>query len=88
MQASCIYLRYNYYNLYKDYMKIQDMGFLVVFLAVLWTKNSRIATLAGLLCLILAIPLFAAWIFFTAERLTWYAAAFLLLSIALSFKKS
>jgi hypothetical protein len=26
-------------------------------------------------------PLFSLWIFFTAERLTWYASAFFLLSL-------
>lgn len=62
-------------------MKIQDLGFLIIFLAILWTKNDRLATLTGLLCLILAIPLFSFWVFFTAQRLVMYAAAFFLLSI-------
>jgi len=39
----------------------------------------------GLCCLALAIPLFKFWIFFTAERLTWYAAAFFTYSIVLLF---
>lgn len=62
-------------------MKIQDIGFLIIFLAVLWTKNSRLTTLIGLFCLVLAIPLFSLWIFFTAQRLVIYAAAFFTLSI-------
>lgn len=62
-------------------MKIQDLGFLVAFLAVLVARNDRLATLTGLLCLALAIPLFAFWIFFTAQRLIMYAAAFFLLAI-------
>jgi len=62
-------------------MKIQDLGFLILFLAVWWTKNSRMATLVGLFCLSLAMPLFSLWIFFTAQRLLMYAAAFFALSI-------
>ena len=62
-------------------MKIQDLGFLILFLAILWFKNSRIAAIAGLLCLVLSMPLFAFWIFFTAQRLVMYAAVFFALSI-------
>lgn len=57
-------------------IKIQDIVFILLFLFVLWRKNARLAAIVGLACLILAIPLFKFWIFFTAERLTWYAAAF------------
>ena len=69
-------------------MKIQDLGFLFIFLVVGWTKNDRIATLAGLLCLFLAMPLFAFWVFFTAQRLVIYAAAFFLLSTILQIVKA
>ncbi len=62
-------------------MKIQDLGFLVILVIILWSRNARLASIFGLLCLILAMPLFSLWIFFTAERLTWYAAAFFLLAI-------
>lgn len=34
--------------------------------------------IAGLASWLLAIPLFAGWIFFTAQRLTWYGMAFIL----------
>ena len=57
-------------------MKIQDLLFGFVFLLIAWRKEAKLATVIGLACLILAIPLFKFWIFFTAERLTWYAAAF------------
>ncbi len=57
-------------------MKIQDIAFILLFLFVAWRKSDRVATVFGILCLLLAIPLFKFWIFFTAERLTWYAAAF------------
>ena len=62
-------------------MKIQDIVFVLLFLFVLWRGDSRLSTIISLFCLLLAIPLFKFWIFFTAERLTWYAAAFLLLAI-------
>lgn len=62
-------------------MKIQDLVFLVVFLVVLAARTDRLATLIGLLCLVLAIPLFSFWVFFTAQRLVVYAASFFLLAI-------
>lgn len=69
-------------------MKLQDLSFFLIFLFILWRRNSRLAVFAGLACLLLAIPLFKFWIFFTAERLTWYAAAFFLYAVVLlMFKK-
>ena len=62
-------------------IKIQDLAFILVFLLVFWRRNSKLAVSIGLFCLALAIPLFKFWIFFTAERLTWYAAAFFTLGI-------
>ncbi len=56
-------------------MKVQDLVFGLIFLLVLWRQSERLSTVIGLLLLLLAIPLFQFWIFFTAERLTWYAAA-------------
>ncbi|MCL5434983.1 MAG: hypothetical protein M1405_01195 [Patescibacteria group bacterium] len=67
-------------------MKFQDLIFLVIFLLVILKRDSRLSTLAGILCLALSIPLFALWIFFTAQHLVWYAAAFFLLSVVLLFK--
>lgn len=62
-------------------IKIQDLAFILVFLLVVWRRNIKLAVVIGLGCLVLAIPLFKFWIFFTAERLTWYAAAFFTLGI-------
>ncbi|MEK7502002.1 MAG: hypothetical protein AAB609_00590 [Patescibacteria group bacterium] len=62
-------------------MKIQDIVFIIIFLSLLIKRDPRLATGAGIISLILSIPLFSFWIFFTAERLTWYAAAFFLLSV-------
>lgn len=64
-------------------MKIQDVIFFIVFLFFLLRREPRFAVLGGLVSLMVSIPLFSAWIFFTAERLTWYAFAFFLLAIGL-----
>jgi len=62
-------------------VKIQDLAFFIVFIILLIKRDSKLAAGAGIISLILSIPLFSFWIFFTAERLTWYAAAFFLLSV-------
>jgi hypothetical protein len=65
-------------------MKVQDIFFFVILLVLLFKHNPRLNILLGLILLALSVPLFSLWIFFTAERLVWYAAAFFLLSIVLS----
>ena len=67
-------------------MKIQDLIFLIIFILVIIKRDSRLATIIGIACLALSIPLFALYVFFTAEHLVYYAAAFFLLSIVLLFK--
>jgi len=67
-------------------MKIQDVVFLIVFALLILKRNSAWSTVAGLICLVLSIPLFAAWVFFTAQHLVWYAAAFFLLSLVFLLK--
>lgn len=62
-------------------MKPQDIVFIVVLAILLLVRKERLLIYAGLGCLIFAIPLFAKWIFFTGERLTWYGAAFLFIGI-------
>ena len=64
-------------------MKIQDVAFFIVFMFIVYLRKPRLAAGVGLISLMISIPLFAKWIFFTAERLTWYAAAFFLCSIVL-----
>ena len=69
----------------ETYVKIQDIGFIIV-LALLFVVRKPIwFVYAGLLSFALAIPLFAKWIFFTAQRLTWYGAAFILTYVVISF---
>ena len=65
-------------------MKIQDIIFFALFIILFFRKDPKLAAVFGIASLIISIPLFAAWIFFTAERLTWYAAAFFFLTIILS----
>jgi len=62
-------------------MKIQDIGFLLILVFAVGFRSPKLSVSLGIICLLLAIPLFAKWVFFTAERLTWYAAAFFLLAI-------
>lgn len=69
-------------------MKIQDVLFFILLAGLLYKYNPRWCVIAGLISLALAIPLFASWTFFTAERLTWYAAAFFLTAIVLNLVKS
>ena len=66
-------------------MKAQDIGFLAVFAVLALIKRPKLLLSAGLVCWVLAIPLFAKWVFFTAERLTWYGAAFVLTFLVISF---
>lgn len=62
-------------------LKIQDLVFFLVFLLALWRKHNRFSAVICLVCLIVSISLFKLQIFYTAERLTWYAAGFILLSV-------
>ncbi len=67
-------------------MKPQDIIFLIIVVFLIIKNNPKWLTIAGLLCLVVSIPLFASWVFFTAERLTYYAAGFFLLAIFLNLK--
>lgn len=62
-------------------MKIQDIIFFVILALLIIKRSPRLAVIVGIFCLALSIPLFSYWVFFTAERLTWYAATFFLLAI-------
>lgn len=64
-------------------MKPQDVIFFIVVVSVLVSKKSKLFVVLGIISLFTAIPLFAKWIFFTAERLTWYAAGFFFLAIVM-----
>lgn len=64
-------------------MKPQDLAFIVVILILLYKHNPRYFVIAGLSMFAAAIPLFAKWIFFTAERLTWYGSLCMLIAVLL-----
>lgn len=65
-------------------MKIQDSLFIAVLVILFVLRKPKYFAVVGLVSLGLAIPLFAGWIFFTAERLTWYAAVFFFIFILFS----
>lgn len=62
-------------------MKIQDFIFLTFLFFLFSKKDAKLFVLYGLSLLVLSMPLFAKWIFFTAERFTWYAALLFLIAI-------
>lgn len=64
-------------------MKPQDILFLLIIAGLLIKRNPRYFVITGLAMLMLSIPLFAKWVFFTAERLTWYAALCMLIASTL-----
>lgn len=66
-------------------MKIQDITFIIVLLTAIVLRKPRLSVALGLFSLTLSIPLFYTWTFFTAQRLTYYAAAFFLYSIIYYF---
>lgn len=68
-------------------MKIQDILFIIILVILVWKRNPKFLLIAGILSLILAIPLFKLWVFFTADRLVWYAAGFFALASILLFIK-
>ncbi len=67
-------------------MKIQDILFFAVLGSMVLLRKPKLTAIVGLGCLVAAVPLFAFHVFFTAERLTWYAAAFFLVVILASLK--
>lgn len=69
-----------------DVMKIQDIAFFVILAILIIKRNPKLAALSGLICLFISIPLFSFWVFFTAERLVWYGAAFFLFAIIFYLK--
>lgn len=64
-------------------MKPQDIVFLVILMVLIIMRKPRLLVGAGLLCLLLSIPLFAGWVFFTAQRLTYYAGGFVFVAVIL-----
>lgn len=67
-------------------MKPQDILFILILTILIWKRKSKYFTLAGLFFLILSIPFFNFWIFFTAERLVLYAFTLLLIATTIMIK--
>ncbi len=67
--------------------KPQDLLFIIVFLLLLIKRDPKFFVIAGLSCLVLSIPLFAQWIFFTAQRLVWFSFVFFVIAVLLSIIK-
>ncbi len=68
-------------------MKPQDILFFLFFIFLLWKRDFRLTVIIGMLCIVAAIPLFAKWIFFTAQHLIWYSSAFIFLgAVQIAFK--
>lgn len=59
-------------------MKIQDLMFILSLVGFLAWRRWSWLWWAGVASLIMAIPLFATWTFFTGQRLVWYAILFLM----------
>lgn len=66
-------------------LKIQDIVFIIVLIILLLIRRQKLFVLAGLLCFIIAIPLYAGWIFFTASKMVQYGAFFIFISVLYSF---
>lgn len=66
-------------------MKPQDILFFIVLMVLIFIKKSNWIVIAALLCIGLALPLFAKHIFFTAQHLTYYAWGFLLVAVLFKF---
>lgn len=64
-------------------MKPQDIVFIIAIIVLLFTcwKRPGVFVWVGLLCLLASIPLFTFWVFFTAQRLVYYGAAFIFTAI-------
>lgn len=69
-------------------MKVQDLIFGLFFLFVAWRQSEKLAVILGLSFLLAAALLFGFSIFFTAERLSWYAAAFFAQAITFQLMKA
>jgi hypothetical protein len=62
-------------------MKIQDILFLIFFVILLFKHKENSFVSFGLGCLLLAMPFFYLYIFFTAERLIYYGVLLILVEI-------
>lgn len=65
-------------------MKAQDILFFVLIsFLLIFLRKPKVIAILGLVSIILSIPLFQFWIFFTAQRLVWYGVGLIFMSIIL-----
>ena len=67
--------------------KPQDIIFAVVLSLLVFRRDPKYFVYAGILSLLIAMPLFYKWIFFTAERLVLYAFIFFSIAVLLNILK-
>ncbi len=58
-------------------MKPQDILFFIAFIVFIVLRKPKPLVILGLICMIVSIPLFSSWVFFTAQRLVYYSVVFL-----------
>lgn len=64
---------------------MQDIVFLLLYIFLLYKRKYNYFVIAGLLCLIFSIPLFSFWIFYTAQKLSYYSVVFFSTAIFILF---
>lgn len=62
-------------------MKPQDFFLLILLVGFIWKNDKNWTTAAGIIFLILSIPLFSKHIFFTAQQLVYFAALYFLVAM-------
>jgi hypothetical protein len=65
-------------------MKPQDILFFVILAVLIGLRKPKYLVIAGLACIVLSIPLFHFWVFFTAQRLIMYSFGFLFIAVIIS----
>lgn len=68
-------------------IKPQDLAFFLILIVLLFKRDPKHFVIAGLASLVLSMPLFYKWVFFTAERLVLYAFVFILIAVVLNLIK-
>lgn len=56
-------------------MKPQDVVFFIIIALLAWYKRPQLFLCVAMISMVLSALLFHQWVFFTAQRLLWYAAA-------------
>jgi predicted membrane protein len=56
-------------------MKPQDVVFFIIIALLAWYKRPQLFLSTAMISMVLSALLFHQWVFFTAQRLLWYAAA-------------